>query len=278
MAELGAITGLAQPRISTHLGKLRQAGMVQSRRSGTNTWYRLINHRLDGAQRQLWNLMTETLEDNLLKQDAMRLPAVLRQRLKSQRWVDSVAGDMERHYSPGRTWESTARVLAELGGADRILDIASGDGVLADLLKQRVSDYLCVDINPRVVAAGRQRLSDQPQVHFARGDMHKLPVRDGSYPLAVVLHALSFTRQPQVVINETARCLDSKGRLILVTLAQHQEAAAVEAFDHLNNGFSATELQQLAKQAGLTTVRCEVICTERRPPYFQVLMLHARKD
>lgn len=250
---------------------------MQSRRSGTSTWYRLDEQQRSHAPSSLWQLISQALEDPLVKQDAMRLPAVLRSRHAQHQWVDSVAGDMERHYSPGRTWESTARVLAELDNTDAIIDIASGDGVLADLLKHRCQDYLCVDLNPLVVKAGAERLTEWPQVRFARGDMHQLPVKNDTYPVALVLHALSFSICPEQVVLEAARVLKPGGRLLLVTLAAHHEAAVVEAFDHHNQGFAASELTRWAAQAGLNTVSCGAICTERRPPYFQVLMLHATK-
>ena len=39
VAELSAITRLAQPRVSTHLSKLKEAGLVRDRRSGVSAYY-----------------------------------------------------------------------------------------------------------------------------------------------------------------------------------------------------------------------------------------------
>ncbi len=39
---------------------------------------------------------------------------VLRSRTPGQAWAESVAGRMGLHYSPGRTWEATARALIGL--------------------------------------------------------------------------------------------------------------------------------------------------------------------
>ena len=38
VAELTAVTGLAQPRVSTHLAKLKEAGLVRDRRSGVSAY------------------------------------------------------------------------------------------------------------------------------------------------------------------------------------------------------------------------------------------------
>ena len=43
VAELSAITQLAQPRVSTHLAKLKEAGLVIDRRQGVSVYYRMAN-------------------------------------------------------------------------------------------------------------------------------------------------------------------------------------------------------------------------------------------
>src|SRR6266568_2868336 len=48
VAELQEITRLGQSRISTHLGLLQDAGLVQSRRDGKRTFYKL-NPQANGA-------------------------------------------------------------------------------------------------------------------------------------------------------------------------------------------------------------------------------------
>ena len=114
VAELSAITQLAQPRVSTHLAKLKEAGLVRDRRAGVSAYYRFDETTLDPAQRALWYSISNGSDDPLLRQDAERVPGVLAMRASDQNWADSVAGDMERHYSPGRTWEALARTALPL--------------------------------------------------------------------------------------------------------------------------------------------------------------------
>ncbi len=47
--ELQEITRLGQSRISTHLGLLQESGLVQSRREGKRTFYKLNGRRTDLA-------------------------------------------------------------------------------------------------------------------------------------------------------------------------------------------------------------------------------------
>ena len=53
VAELSAITQLAQPRVSTHLAKLKEAALVRDRRSGVSAYYRFDETTLDPARRRL---------------------------------------------------------------------------------------------------------------------------------------------------------------------------------------------------------------------------------
>src|SRR6186997_570889 len=86
VAELSAITQLAQPRVSTHLAKLKEAGLVRDRRAGVSAYYRFAEDELDVAQGALWKALSEGADDPLLRSDAERLPAVLAMRAADQNW------------------------------------------------------------------------------------------------------------------------------------------------------------------------------------------------
>ncbi len=123
MAELSSVLRLAQPRVSTHLAKLKEAGVVRDRRAGVSAYYR-FNGELDAKSAALLHSIRANVEDALIVDDAQRLPTILAQRARAEGWADSVAGDMERHYSPGRTWEALARAVAGLIETGDVLDIA----------------------------------------------------------------------------------------------------------------------------------------------------------
>src|SRR5580765_7132742 len=105
---LSDLLRLAQPRVSTHLAKLKEADLVRDRRAGVSAYYR-YNSELDAKSSSFLHALRETIDDALLRNDAQRLPTVLAERARAEGWADTVAGDMERHYSPGRTWEALAR-------------------------------------------------------------------------------------------------------------------------------------------------------------------------
>ncbi|WP_334179348.1 metalloregulator ArsR/SmtB family transcription factor [Pseudoxanthomonas sp.] len=277
VAELSAITQLAQPRVSTHLAKLKEAGLVRDRRSGVSAYYRFDEDNLDAVQRELWRSLRDGSDDPLLRQDAERVASVLANRALDQNWADSVAGDMERHYSPGRTWEALARTALPLLETGDVLDIASGDGVLAELLSPHAKRYVCIDTSTRVVAAAGERLRRFPNVEVREGDMHALPFKDGSFDLVVLMHALTYASKPAQAVAEAARVLRKGGRLLLSSLGKHEHRAVVEAYGHVNLGFSDKELRKFAEKAGLEIANAETVTRERRPPHFEVLSLTAVK-
>lgn len=277
VVELSTITQLAQPRVSTHLAKLKEAGLLVDRRQGVFVYYRIATPIEDSALEALWQLLRRETDDPLIMQDLNRIPEVLNKRGEGNTWADSVAGDMERHYSPGRTWEATARGLVHLLDPGDVLDIASGDGVLAELLAPQANRIVCLDISERVAAAGRRRLAPFSHVSFETGDMHSLPVEDSSFDTALLMHALTYTQEPKKVIGEAARALKPGGKLLAVTLHQHQHEKAVEHYNHVNLGFSTAELEALCTEVGLKVQSCTVSTIEKRTPNFSVICLSAKK-
>jgi len=277
VAELAAITRLAQPRVSTHLARLKEADLVRDRRAGVSAYYRFNGDGLEPGESRLWEALRDSTDDPLLRQDAERLPAVLATRAADQNWADSVAGDMERHYSPGRTWEALARSTLPLLEPGDVLDVASGDGVLAELLAPHSRRYVCVDSSARVVNAARERLRRHRHVEVLEGDMQALQFPTASFDLVLLMHALTYAERPAQAVAEAARVLRPGGRLVATCLGKHEHRAAVTPYGHVNLGFSARELRKHAEKAGLEVTVCEPVTREKRPPHFEVLTLLARK-
>lgn len=277
VAELSSITRLAQPRVSTHLARLKEAGLVRDRRAGVSAYYRFDEEALEPAQQALWSMLRDGSDDPLLRQDAERVPAVMAARASEQNWADTVAGDMERHYSPGRTWEALARSALPLMEAGDVLDIASGDGVLAELIAPHARRYVCLDASSKVVMAASERLRRLGNVEVHEGDMHALPFDDAHFDLVVLMHALTYADDPTKAVAEAARVLRPGGRLLLSSLARHEHRSVVEAYGHVNLGFADKDLQRFVTKAGLEVLSSGVVTRERRPPHFEVISVIARR-
>lgn len=275
VAELTEITGLAQSRVSTHLARLKRAGLVQDKRVGAAALYSASSH--DPDAQTVWEFLRAKISDAQARLDRERAEEVIRARKHGQTWAESVAGRMELHYSPGRTWEATARALIGLMEFGDVLDLASGDGVTAELVAGHSRSITCVDISPTVIAAAQKRLAAFTNVRFYEADMHALPLKTASFDHVFAMHALSYSKEPKKLLKEAARLLRPNGRLVVAALNAHHHEAAMQSYDHVNLGLSPTQLNQMLTQCGLQVELCQITSRESKPPYFEVVTALARK-
>lgn len=278
VAELTQVTRLAQSRVSTHLARLQRAGLAQQRRSGSAAYYSATDAAREGVAGALWDVLRSQITDAQARVDRERAAEVIRERRRSQTWAESVAGRMERQYSPGRTWEATARALIGLqDDLGDVLDIACGDGVMAELMAGHARSITGVDVSPTLIAAARERLKGDSHVTLIEADMHALPLEPGRFDHVFLMHALAYTRRPLDVLREAARVLRPRGRLLLSALNAHTHKATMQAYDHVNLGIAPAALRKLLEQAGLTVELCRVTSREEKPPYFEVITALARR-
>lgn len=276
VAELVRATGLPQPRVSTHLRRLRDADLVCDERDGSSVWYSVPAAGWGPTAEAAWQAMQRT-DDPVLVADLRRLSRVIKEReLPGQAsWADSVAGSMERHYSPGRTWQGLTRGLVGLLSLGRVVDLGSGDGTLAELIAGRAQSVVCVDRSQAVLDAARRRLAHLPNVRLLRADMHRVPLADACADHVLLLASLCYARSPRSVIGEASRLLRPGGRLVLVDLREHPHTDIVARFGHVQAGFDPATLNRWLRDAGLTVEICAPTGRESRPPELEILTAYA---
>jgi ArsR family transcriptional regulator len=276
VAEITRITDLPQSRVSTHLGKLRDAGVLRDRRQGASTFYCMNNGAMPAEVRRVWEVVSAGLDEPVLRADRDRCAAVVRAR-DGGGWPDAVAGQMERHYSPGRTWEATARGLLGLVQLGEVLDAGSGDGALAALLAPRARSITCLDRSEKVLAAARRRLGHLPNVAFAPGDVQAIPFPADRFDEVLLFHVLVYAERPAEALAQAARVLKPGGTAVVTTLAPHQHADITAGYGHRHPGVAPKKLERWLTAAGLTVLDCDITSREQRPPHFEVVTAFAQK-
>ena len=274
VTDLVRVTGMPQPRVSTHLGRLREAGFVHDRRKGAQSFYALDIDRMPPTAR-VFLAEAAASGDPTLDGDQTRLHELDAERRGEQ--PDALADAIERDYSPGRTWQSLAVGLAALLELRDVLDVGSGDGAAASALAPYCRSLTCIDTNERAILAARERLAKYPHVTTRVADAHQLPFRDRSFDAVLAFHTLTYAADPPRALAECARVLKPGGRLVLLCLDEHKQLDVTARYGERHPGFSPRALRGLLKRAGLEVVACAVACRESRKPYLQVVQALASK-
>src|SRR6478609_515190 len=118
VTDLVKVTGIAQSRVSTHLGRLREAGFVRDRRNGPQSFYAL--EALPVAVRACLDEAAGS-GDPTLEGDKKRLKELEAERRGTS--PETLGDDLQRDYSPGRTWQSLVAGTAALLQLGDVLDV-----------------------------------------------------------------------------------------------------------------------------------------------------------
>jgi ArsR family transcriptional regulator len=274
VTDLQRVTGISQSRVSTHLGRLREAGFVRDRREGPQAFYALAVDALPETARAVLAEAAGSA-DPTLEGDQRRLRELDAERRSGL--PESFAGEMERHYSPGRTWESLAAGLSALLELGDVLDVGSGDGAAAATLVPYCRSLTCVDTSVRMIEAAQERLGRHAHVRAQVADVHELPFRAASFDAVLVFHTLACAERPARALEECARVLRPGGRLVLLSLDAHEQQEITAPYGERHPGFSPRALRALLTRAGLSVVVSQIACREAKKPHFEVVLAIADK-
>jgi ArsR family transcriptional regulator len=273
VAELQEILVMGQSTISTHLSQLKQAGLVEDRRTGKNNLYRLSAPPEDGVLDEILAKAEKEIPEAAHDQAERR--RVLRKRQDRMRsFFDSVAGRLGKDYVPGKTWKSMAEALLRLMPPMVIADLGAGEGAFALLLAQRAQRVIAVDSSAGMIDVGRDQAQRNgvANVDFRIGDMEEVPIGDGEVDLVFFSQSLHHALHPDRALCEAARILKPDGRLVILDLAKHRYEEAREVYADEWLGFSEAELEEMLAKAGFVAVETSLVDKETEGPQFQTLL------
>jgi ArsR family transcriptional regulator len=270
VAELQEILAQGQSRISTHLAQLKQAGLVDDRRTGKNAFYRLTaSAELMDLLRKAADEVPEAIED----QQALRLTLHKRQD-QMRRYFDEMAGKFGRQYVPGRSWKGVAEALLKLMPPMVIADLGAGEGTVSQLMAQRAKKVIAIDNSKKMVEFGTElaRKHGIGNMEYRLGDLEDVPIRSGTVDLAFLSQALHHARHPNRAVEEARRILKPGGRIAVLDLNRHHFEEARELYADVWLGFTELELERYLKGGGFKNVETAVVYKEQEAPYFETLL------
>jgi ubiquinone/menaquinone biosynthesis C-methylase UbiE len=283
VAELQEILNMKQSRISTQLTQLKQAGLVQARRSGKNSLHAL--ERPAGPDNEHYDKMMDLVrasraEINEAEEDAAALHLALKNRGDVARaYFDELAGKFGRTYCPGRSWKGLAETLLKLMPCQIIADLGAGEGTFSQLLAQRAKKVIAIDNSEKMVEFGAQlaKKHGHKNLEYRLGDLQAPPIDDQSVDLAFFSQALHHAEKPAVAIASAFRITKPGGRIAILDLLKHNFEEARKTYADLWLGFSKVEVWSFLESAGFVDIDIAIVDQEPDPPHFQTLMALASK-
>lgn len=282
VVELQQILGMGQSRISAHLGKLKQAGLVIDRRVGKSVMYSLN----DGHDAEAWEhieVLLEKVKSELAESpsDALALALVQKKRAdKSRDYFNKLAGKFGRSYCPGRTWRGLAHMLLAFFPQAVVADLGAGEGTLSQMLARRARRVIAVDNSEKMVEFGAKlaRENGITNLDYLLGDLEEPPIESGSVDIVIFSQALHHAVNPQRALEAAYRILKPGGRLAILDLLSHTFEEAHDLYADVWLGFSEVEMYALLECCNFSDIDVGIVSRDPENPQFQTLLATASKQ
>jgi SAM-dependent methyltransferase len=289
VSELTGILAIAQSGVSRHLGLLKDAGLIAEQREGGYTYFSPADGLLEGDRAHggtngfaalgplLRAEFATAARTETGRADDARLAEV--RRLRKENFEAHAGPDTnERQLVPGRSWAAWSRALGHLLPPLRVADIGCGEGYLTIEASRWAAKVIAVDRSDAVLKKARALASRRRvrNVIWKRGELERLPLRDGSVDVALLSQALHHAPEPARAVAEAARIVAPGGRVLVLDLREHDERWVRSRLGDRWLGFSDDTLARFLKDAGLSDIKVTVGARRTGDP-FTVLVASGAK-
>jgi ArsR family transcriptional regulator len=259
--ELMEVLGMAQSRVSRHLGILREAGLIRDRREGTYALYRLEGPA-NGPWADAWALARRELAaDPVAERDHVALARVLEARAaRSRSFFDSVGPEWDALRKVWNDDTLRARALARVLPRDLVVaDVGTGTGTLALELAAAGMRVVAVDHSKAMLDATRRKVeASRARVELRLGEAEALPLEDAEVDAAFAHLVLQYLPSPARALAELARVVKPGGAVVVVDFVRHDQEWMRQELGVVHMGFAPDEVRRDLAAAGLEHVRIEV--------------------
>jgi len=148
-----------------------------------------------------------------------------------------------------RAWKAYAIKLSGVRPGQHILDVAGGSGDMTARFVHRLQgqgQVVLSDINPSMLAVGRDRLLDQgitSMVDYCLADAEKLPFASRRFDCVSISFGLRNVTRIQEALDSMYRVLKPGGRLLVLEFSRPGTATLRQIYDR----YSFTVLPRLGK-------------------------------
>ena len=159
--------------------------------------------------------------------------------------------------------ERIARLVAaaKLKGNERVLDVATGPGYIAEAFAKAAREAVGVDLTAAMLAIAEARRVERgiANLSFRSSDVQQLPFAAGEFDIVVCRFAFHHFEKPARVLKEMARVCRKNGIVLVEDMigSEHPERLAYQdRFEKLRdpshtNTLPLSSMFQLFREAGL---------------------------
>ena len=267
VGELAQILEQSQPRVSRHIRILCEAGLAERRKEGS--WVFLKSAIGEGQSPPLGAAAAQLLalaerDDKGFAQvctaDRRALAAIRASRETAAAAYfarHAAEWDMIRtlHSADEPVAQALVAALSTLGqGApiDRLLDIGTGTGRIAEVFAAHAAHITAFDKSPEMLRIARARLQHLPagQVDLVQGDFADLPFGAARFDATLFHQVLHYAQAPELTLAEAARVTRPGGRIAVIDFAAHNREELREVHAHARLGFTDEQMAMLFTNAG----------------------------
>jgi ubiquinone/menaquinone biosynthesis C-methylase UbiE len=252
VGSLVEILAMAQSGISRHLKVLLDAELVELRKAGTSSYYRIS----EDIDEEILNYLARAwAEDEVFQADRIKRKQVLdERRKKALSYFESVADEWDEitsSYFPDESRRDAA--LGLLDSKATIVDIGCGTGKSAATIAPFVGKVIGVDHSRAMLAQAKHRAKELglKNCDFRLADWHKLPVKTNSADAAWSTMALHHEEDPTILLKEMARVVKPGGSVLIVDLKKHDYDWLRDEMHDVWLGFEESDVRRFFRKSGL---------------------------
>lgn len=162
-----------------------------------------------------------------------------------------------------------ALIRARLTPDMRVLELATGTGLIALAVADSAKSIEATDFSPAMIAAARKKPAPA-NVSFSVQDACRLPYADGSFDCAIISNALHIMPDPAAALHSIRRVLKPGGLLIAPTFVHAENdlkgkiSARVMALAgfKLHHSWKAVEYQAFLEENGFSVRTLKVLASD----------------
>jgi len=262
VSELVEILDQSQPRVSRHLKRLCDCGLLERYQEGARVFHRIADA---GESAVIARKLIEMInpDDPPLVQDQIRLKVI------KSRNAELAATYFSKNASE---WDSIRSRMASdtdiekwlvrslnPANPDLLLDLGTGTGRMLEIFSPHIKRGIGIDLNREMLLVARSNLDTAAVTNCTvrQNDIHRLNFPDQVADVITIHQVLHYLDDPDRVIKEAIRVLKPHGQLLIVDFLPHDLEFLREQHAHRRLGIAERTLRQWCHRYGCTLVEHE---------------------